>query len=216
MRTCSSAIGKRPTVVDGAVRPASTGTVMHHASPPLNGRSYQLEVAPDTRSGTSVTPPERASASAKGGASPHVSCREYVADPASNELAFLLIGVAIKADIIRNGRGSFQDDYPVTDRQCLADGMGDEYGGLAVFLHQADELRAQSPGGGFVKRRERLVAEQNIGVGCKCTRDRHALAHAAGQRVRIVVLVTAKSELGQPELSRRPPIRRRYFEHLEP
>ena len=95
--------------------------------------------------------------------------------------------------------------------------MGDEDGGLAVFLDQPDELGAQRPARHLVQRRERLVAEQDIGVGRKGARDRDALPHAAGQRMRIVVLVPAQAERGRASACA---VARRllggHIEHLEP
>ena len=68
------------------------------------------------------------------------SNREHVADPASNELSFFLTGAAVKADVVGDLRGTFQHHDSVAYFQRFADRMGDEDGGLAVFLHQANEF----------------------------------------------------------------------------
>src|SRR5882724_11053260 len=94
------------------------------------------------------------------------SNREHVADSASNKLSFFLTGAAVKADVVGDLRGTFQHHDPVAYFQRFADRMGDEYGRLAVFLDQPDEFRAQPSCGRFVERRERFVAEQNIGISC--------------------------------------------------
>src|SRR5258708_31850974 len=90
------------------------------------------------------------------------SSGEHVTDPASNKLPFFPVRAAVKADIVRNLCGTFQNDDPIADLQRLADRMGDENGGLAGFLHQPDEFRAKPPSGPFVQRGERLVPQQGI------------------------------------------------------
>ncbi len=55
-------------------------------------------------------------------------------------------------------------------------------GGLQ-FAHQVEDLRLQ----GDVKRGGRLVGDQKAGIAGQRHRDHHALAHAAGELVRILV-----------------------------
>ena len=42
---------------------------------------------------------------------------------------------------------------------------------------------------------EGLIREKNIGLDCKGARNRHALAHAAGQFVRVGIREIAESKL---------------------
>src|ERR1700726_2346848 len=144
-----------------------------------------------------------------------ISCSslEHLTDPASDEPALFRSRLAVEADIVSYPGGTFQHHDAVADLQRLADRMGDEDRGLAVFLDQPDEFRAQPPRRGFIERRERLVAQQDIGIGRKGAGDRDALTHAAGQRVRIIVLVPAKPEFCQPQLRRCPPVGGGHIEH---
>jgi tripartite-type tricarboxylate transporter receptor subunit TctC len=50
--------------------------------------------------------------------------------------------------------------------------MGDEHRALAVLFHEANEFGAQAPGGRLVECRERLVAEQDVGIGGERAGDR--------------------------------------------
>ena len=97
-----------------------------------------------------------------------------------------------------DARRAVADQYAVADLHRLADLMGDEHRGLVVLPHQPDELRPQRARRHLVERREWFVAQQQIGLDRKRARDRDALTHAAGERVRIVVLVAAKSQAIEP------------------
>ena len=108
-----------------------------------------------------------------------------------------------------------QDDDAVADVQSLVDGVRDEHGRLAVLAHQIDELLPEAMCRHFVEGRERLVAEQDVGVGGKRAGDGHALAHAARQRMRVVVLVAGQAELAQPLLGDGEALFLRHVQHLE-
>src|SRR4051812_32452319 len=143
------------------------------------------------------------------------SSREDITDPGANDLARCRIGAAIEADVIGDPGRALQHHDAVAYFQRLGDGMGDEHGGLAVFLHQPHEFRAQAGGGGFVERGERLVAEQDAGIGGKGARDGNPLPHAAGQCVRKIALVTGEPKPAQPLLRGGAPLGRGQIEHLE-
>ena len=65
--------------------------------------------------------------------------------------------------------------------------MGDEQHGELGFIPQRQQLVLHPRAGQRIERRERLVHQQNIRLHRHATRDRDALLHAAGQRVRIAV-----------------------------
>ena len=76
---------------------------------------------------------------------------------------------------------------------------------LLFCAHEPHELRPQVARGHLVERGERLVAQQQLGLDRERARDRDALAHAAGERVRIVVLVARQARAVRA--SRAPPAR---------
>src|ERR1700722_129454 len=63
------------------------------------------------------------------------SRREHLADPASNELALFRARFGVEADIVGDRGRAFQHHDAVADLKRFRDRMGDEDGGLAVFLH---------------------------------------------------------------------------------
>src|SRR4029077_420937 len=86
----------------------------------------------------------------------------------------------------------------------LIDAVGDEHDRLAIafpntqqlFLHQAARLR--------VKRTERLVSEQNVGVMSERTRDRNALLHPPGEISWIVMFEAGEVNLGNKLFGTQP------------
>ena len=64
----------------------------------------------------------------------------------------------------------------------------------------------RSPRCHFVERRKRLVAQQDIGIDGKGAGNRYALAHAAGQCVRVIILMSAEAQPLQPSSRCRLPI----------
>ncbi len=75
--------------------------------------------------------------------------------------------------------------------------MGDEQRGLAGLLQRLRQVALQHHAGLRVDRRERLVEQQHVRIDRERARQRHALAHAAGQLVRIVA-----GEFGEVEIRR--------------
>ena len=69
---------------------------------------------------------------------------------------------------------------------------------LPVCLTSRTNSARRSRAGHLVERGERLVAQQDIRLDREGARDRDALAHAAGQRVRIIVLVAGEAEPREP------------------
>ena len=103
-----------------------------------------------------------------------------------------------------DARRAMQHHDAVADLERLVDRVGDEQRRLAALAHQAQELRAQALGGHLVERRERLVAQDQHRIDGERPGDGDALAHAAGERVRVVVLVAGEAELGEPLRARSP------------
>ena len=82
----------------------------------------------------------------------------------------------------------------VAEHQRLLDRVGDVDHGLAGLLPDAHQLGLQDRAVLRVERGERLVHQQHARVGDEGARDGAALAHAAGELVRIV-----PAELGQAD-----------------
>src|SRR6185437_76660 len=109
-----------------------------------------------------------------------------------------IAGDGVKPRLIGDARRTVEHQYAVADLHRLADLMGNEHRGLVALAHQPDELGAQVARSHLIERRERLVAQQDFGIDRKGARDRHALAHAARQRMRVIVLVAGQAEPRQP------------------
>ena len=109
----------------------------------------------------------------------------------------------IDARLERDARRAMEYQDAVADLHRLVDVMSDEDGGLVALLDQADELGTQVAGRHLVERGERLVAQQDVRLDGERPGDRDALAHAAGERVRIVVLVAGQPEPRQPAARQR-------------
>ncbi len=105
---------------------------------------------------------------------------------------------ALEPRLVGDARRTVEHQHAVADLHRLVDLVGDEHRGLVALPHQAHELGAQIARGHLVERGERLVAQQNFRIDREGARDRHALAHAARERVRIVVLVAGEAEPRQP------------------
>ena len=87
-----------------------------------------------------------------------------------------------------------QDEDAVTEEDGLLEVVRDEDDGAPPVPPDVQHLALHALAGGLVEADERLVHEDEIGVGGEGTRDGHALLHAAGDLVRIVAL-----EAGQPD-----------------
>ncbi len=81
---------------------------------------------------------------------------------------------------------AIHDYHPIGDAGNDAEIMGDPDHRhaelLAKLFHQLDDLRLN----GHIKRRGRLVSDQNLGIASQGNRDHHPLPHPAGKLVRIV------------------------------
>src|SRR5215211_3135835 len=115
----------------------------------------------------------------------------------------LRIGSAAEAEFQGNACRPVKDENAVADLQRLVDMMGDEHRGFAVLLDEADEFGAQIARRHLVEGGERLVAEQDFRLHGESAGDRDALAHAARQRMRIVVLMSGKPEPSEPPAGHR-------------
>ena len=76
--------------------------------------------------------------------------------------------------------------HAVGQRHRLEQIVGDQQRGLAGALERLRQLALQHHAGLRVDRRERLVEQQHRRIDRERARQRHALAHAAGQLMRIV------------------------------
>ena len=85
----------------------------------------------------------------------------------------------------------------VGDVDRLLDRVGDEDEGLALGLDQPEQVLLELAPRLLVHGRERLVHEQHVGVHGKGTGEADALAHPAGELVRVAVLGPGKAHLAQ-------------------
>ena len=100
-------------------------------------------------------------------------------------------------DLLDAARMRRHDHRPVAQEQRLLDRMGDVDHGLAGLLPDAHQLRLQKHAVLRIERRERLVHQQHAGIGDEGAGDGAALAHAAGQLMRIVTAEPAQAD--EPE-----------------
>jgi hypothetical protein len=104
----------------------------------------------------------------------------------------------------------------MSERERLIDRMGDEDPGRLGLAHQLQELAAQAAAGHFVERRERLIVQQDRGLDGEGAGDGHTLAHAAGERVGKIVLVTAEAQAREPTRRDRKALLARDVVELQP
>ena len=95
------------------------------------------------------------------------------------------------------GPGGHHDDL-VGERDRLLQVVGDEHDGGAGARPQLQQLVLHQRPGLHVERRERLVHQQDLGVVDEGRGERDALAHAAGELVRVAVLEGGEADPGQP------------------
>ncbi|MNI44240.1 hypothetical protein D3C73_986060 [compost metagenome] len=76
--------------------------------------------------------------------------------------------------------------------------MRDEHDGLVQLGLQLQQLVLHFAADERVQRRERFVHQQDFGISGQRARQAHALLHAAGQLVRILVFETGQAHLFQP------------------
>ena len=84
-----------------------------------------------------------------------------------------------------------EHDHPVGEHQRVERGVGDEQGGLLAVAHDPAQQRAHGGRGVDVERGERLVQQQEVGVGGERAGQRHPL------------LLAARHLRGPPRLERR-------------
>ena len=92
----------------------------------------------------------------------------------------------------------------VSEADRLVEVVGDEDRGLPHHLGELEELVLKLAADQRVERRERLVHQQDLGVGGHGARQSDALAHAAGELVRVAVVPAG--EVDEGELLVRDPV----------
>ena len=117
----------------------------------------------------------------------------------------LRVGVARIAEQLADRRlldhlAGIHHRHPLAGLGDHAHGMGDQHDRHAEaflhVLHQLEDLRLD----GDVERRRRLVGDQELGLAGQRHGDHHALAHAAGELVRIVVHAALRvGDVDQPQ-----------------
>src|SRR5215472_12502479 len=120
---------------------------------------------------------------------------EHLADAGTHRLALAVAQADERARLVGDAGGPLEHDQPPAEAQRLLDRMRDEDGGRAGLAQQLAEFVAQRVAGVLVERAERLVAQQQVGLAREGARDRDALAHAAREGVRKIVLVAASPSL---------------------
>ena len=101
------------------------------------------------------------------------------------------------------------DQHAVGQRHGFRQIVGDEQRGLARELQRLRQVALQHHAGLRVDRRERLVEQQHMRIDGQRARQRHALAHAAGQLVRIVIGKFREIEIFKECLGALPALGRR-------
>ena len=86
------------------------------------------------------------------------------------------------------------DQDPVAQLERLGEVVGDEHHRLADLLVQADDLVLHVAADQGVERGERLVEEQDVGVGGQRARQADALLHATGELVGVGALVAGQAD----------------------
>ncbi len=82
----------------------------------------------------------------------------------------------------------------VAEQDRLVDRVGDEHHGLALVLHDAQQLLLQHLAGLRVERGERLVHQHDVRIDRERAHQADALLHAAGELVGIVPLETVQAD----------------------
>ena len=103
-------------------------------------------------------------------------------------------GIVIRCSPATRAGARVQHQRAVTQRDRLADVVGDEDDGLATELPQLEQVGLQDGAGLRVERAERLVHQDHRRIVGERADQRGALPHAARQLVRVVLL-----EAGQPD-----------------
>ena len=116
-------------------------------------------------------------------------------------------GSSISTVSLQPSRPAREHQHAVGQEHRLVDLVGDEQHGLAALLPDAHQLGLHDLAGLRVERRERLVHQQDFRVDRERAGEVDALAHAAGQLARIVVLEAVEPDQleqlhGAPPLDR--------------
>ena len=88
------------------------------------------------------------------------------------------------------------DGDPRRQEHRFVDRVGDEHRRELALPPQLDEVGIEPVAGELVERAERLVHQQQVGLGDEAARDRHAHPHAAGQLARIGALEAVEPDAG--------------------
>ena len=88
--------------------------------------------------------------------------------------------------------------HAIADADGFLELMGDQDRCRAAFARQRQECFSQFRRRDFVEMAEGLVGQQYVGLYHKGARDRHALAHAAGQFMRECIGETAEPQALEP------------------
>ena len=96
------------------------------------------------------------------------------------------------------------DQHPGGERERVEGVVGDQHGDPGVRREVAAELDPQRRGHADVEPGERLVEQQQRGVGGERARDRHPLGLAAGELARPPAGEVAQPDPGQPVAGRGP------------
>src|SRR5690242_11920529 len=124
--------------------------------------------------------------------------RQHLADAGAHRIALGIAHAGERARLVGDAGRALEHDQAAAEAQCLLDRVGNEDAGGAGLAQKVAELVAQRIAGVLVERAERLVAQQDVRLAREGARDRDALAHAAGQGVREIILVAGEPELGEP------------------
>src|SRR5262245_59501893 len=109
----------------------------------------------------------------------------------------------IDGDAIDDPAGTRAHHYDlVAEEDRLVDAVRHEQGGLLVLFPDLDELVAHRLTRLRVERAEGLVHDQDLGIDGQRTRDADALAHAARELVRTIVLEALEAD--QPHVASGP------------
>ena len=174
---------------------AEQRAVLDHLDRPVGGQ-HRADGLPDHHVGAelgAVQPARRPSGGRMTQRRVSTSARGHLAD----EVADVVVGG--RADQLVAGADLHQlavahDQDPVAEPERLGQVVGDEDHRLADLVVQPDHLVLHVPADQRVERRERLVEEQHVGVAGEGPGQPDPLLHAAGELVRVGVLVAGEPD----------------------
>src|SRR6185295_2309418 len=91
-------------------------------------------------------------------------------------------------------RAPAERDYLIAEQDRLLDRVRHEYDRFRHPLPDPQQIVLQRAPGLGVERAERLIHQQDLGIGGERPGDRDALLHAAREYVRIAILEPAKAD----------------------